>query len=70
MQKPEVGSYYKISMDVPLSKDNVMKIIKINGIIAIYCVLNEPQYENRWDYVRCTIDENHPKLSSLEIELL
>lgn len=57
-------------MNGPLSKDNVMEIKKINGIIAIYSVLNEPQYENCWDYVRFTIDENHPKLSSLEIELL
>jgi hypothetical protein len=70
IQKPKVGSYYKIFMNGPLSRDNVMEIKKINGTIAIYSVLSESRYENCWDYVRFTIDENHPKLSSLEIELL
>ncbi len=68
-QKPKIGEFYKIWEHDGLNPSNVMKIHYVGYNIALYTLLNEPPYEQRWDFMKFPeiLDQ---KLTSLEMELM
>jgi len=68
-QKPKIGEFYKIWENDGLTAGNVMKIHYVGYNIALYTLLNETPYEQRWDFMKFPeiLDQ---KLTSLEMELM
>ena len=71
---PKVGEYYRTRLDVPISKETVYKVVKVeNALMTVfyYHYLNNNIVERSFNLLNEDLETLQKfKLSNLEIELL